>query len=322
MRNDVSKNHVSRQLVSRNRLNLLKSQLISTGIKYRYFLFDSQKDMLAIHCENMTSIGQLQKSTGMDWTAFKGNQKDIPFIKEAFEKGRPMERIVPFPLTNVEAATAQQEQEYQCPAKGTVKNTLSPNKTPEQEMTVNLASRIEELEANQKVLAMSLSKANEEICFLRTRISSTKDTSNYAEFDLSRKVFSDRATPPAVEWDNIHDVTLRSEEVSRVDDMVGGGDAALIPLTILAPGFRFATPMEVHSRLNLVGMHVLYLWPEMGWLKGKVIRLISRNGFTHVVQYSKSSTWKRGWVADTLLSTEQPDSSRWKLLLALDMQHR
>jgi hypothetical protein len=312
MRKDVSKNHVSRELVSRNRLNLLKSQLIESGIKYRYFLYDSQTYMLAIHCENMTSIGQLQKSTGMEWTAFKGNQKDIPFIKELLGKDRPLERHVSFSLTNVEAATAQQEHKYQCPAK----KIISPHKTPKEEKRMNLASRIEELEANQKVLAVSLSKANDEICFLRNQISRcTRDTSNCAELD--------RTTPPSVVWDNVCDVDSGSEEVStRVDDMVAGGDAALIPLTSLAPGFRFATPTEVHSRSNLVGMHVLYLWPEMGWLKGKVIRLISRNGFTHVVQYGKSLTWKRGWVADTLLNIEQPDSSRWKLLLPLDKQHR
>ena len=294
-RGDVSKNLLSVQRVSRNQMDFLASKLNSSGIDYCYFIYDSKNEFLAIHCKNMTSVGQLQQSTSMPWTAYRGKQCNIPFVYDAMKDGLSVERISPFSFCNAKAIDPG-TQEHQGPVKfGTKHDSPSQNETTE-ETKNNWLSKIEELEANQKLLAASLAKANENICFMLTRFPGCA-----------------RESPVGC-----RNTTLQGDSNSELENAAGAQVGGALKL---APGFRFASVMEIHARPSLVGMHLVYFWPEMGWLKGKVIRVISRNGFTHVVKYGLSSTWKRGAVVDTLLDIERPEPSRWKLLIPLDKQH-
>ena len=65
----------------------------------------------------------------------------------------------------------------------------------------------------------------------------------------------------------------------------------------------------------LTGARVLYLWPAEGWQLGRVARLCSREGFSHVVAYGRSSALG-AVVVDTLLdAASHGTQGRWRLLL-------
>ena len=81
------------------------------------------------------------------------------------------------------------------------------------------------------------------------------------------------------------------------------------------PGFRLASPHELVDGRALTGARVLYLWPAEGWQLGRVARLCSREGFSHVVAYGRSSALG-AVVVDTLLdAASHGPQGRWRLLL-------
>ncbi len=96
-----------------------------------------------------------------------------------------------------------------------------------------------------------------------------------------------------------------------------GLDAHNVPVP--PPGFRFAAFNEIPAssqRLDLISTELLYMWPDIGWVRGKIKKRIHRKGFTHVVRYKPAPMWPRGAVVDTLLDAEWY-SIRWILLLPL-----
>lgn len=85
------------------------------------------------------------------------------------------------------------------------------------------------------------------------------------------------------------------------------------------PGFRLAAFNEIpaSSQLDdLISSQLLYMWPDIGWVQGKIQKRIRRKGFTHVVRYKPAPMWPGGAVVDTLLDAEWY-SIRWVLLLPL-----
>ena len=62
-----------------------------------------------------------------------------------------------------------------------------------------------------------------------------------------------------------------------------------------------------------LGDTILYWWPEEGWQLGRVVRVVRRAPFTHVVRYRRSDASFTGDV-DTLLDAAS-HGSRWVRLV-------
>lgn len=266
---------ISDRTVHKHEIHALMCQLFQSRIKPRFILYDEITGNLALHSQNMVTAGQLLAATGRNWNAFKGKQQNIPFIKNASNHGR-LQKLVFFKV--------------------------------ESEKVIQQAAKIEQLEAHIKKLDVSVTNAHEENVLLRTQLS---DYARSALMETPTNKFDKTSAYVGLSGDEEGSPVRDDVERSPVRD----DEEVAVPLPCLAQAFRFATVEEVCNRSNLVGMSVLYLWPEMGWLKGKVVSRISRSGFTHRVRYGRSSsTWEHGAIVDTLLSIEWY-TSRWMLLI-------
>ena len=61
-----------------------------------------------------------------------------------------------------------------------------------------------------------------------------------------------------------------------------------------------------------MGRSILFWWPDDGWQRGTVARLLQRGTFSHVVAYHRQTSALRG-TADSLLDAASY-GSRWVLL--------
>ena len=82
-------------------------------------------------------------------------------------------------------------------------------------------------------------------------------------------------------------------------------------------GFRLALHGEVRSGRALCGSSVLYFWPGegRGWQRGRVVRVSSRDSFSHVVRYPRGSVIGDAEVVSLLDLASHGPQGRWVLLL-------
>jgi hypothetical protein len=236
-RDDISKNHVAGQCVSRDQLSYLSGQLNNSGIGALYFIYHPNTKSLAVHSQRPITCGQLFRRTNIPWIPFKGKQEDIPFVKEAFKgkqediplkeaKSSLVEKIMlsVFEEKPIEKAAAVAEDE---------KNQLT--------------ARIKLLEDYQKNIGASLAQAHAIIESLRTQSRAA-----------SNEVMSSECAPlaaKAVNTTNEASSYLSDEWAGDNGESAGGdneaadGGNALIPVPHLAPYYRVATPIPASSGL-------------------------------------------------------------------------
>ena len=92
--------------------------------------------------------------------------------------------------------------------------------------------------------------------------------------------------------------------------------AAQTALAVAPTGFRLASLAEALAGKALVGRSILYRWPVLGWVRGRVVRVSRAAGFSHGVRYSRGSSLGAGEAASLLDAPSHGSgpTGRWIML--------
>lgn len=127
--------------------------------------------------------------------------------------------------------------------------------------------------------------------------------------EIPMKLSSNDAAPPLRR-------VVRRGTSPAVPHRVAEHPAAVQALPVPPAGYRVAREAEVELGKGLVGKGLLYYWPTIGWVRG-CVHAISRSqqGYSHLVQYGKTSAIGPAAVASLLDSASHGPAGRWVLLL-------